>query len=311
MIMLIDAVRYRLVTPETEASLEEAVKSNCEHMFGPNSFYFDIKKVIRSRAGVASIPDGYVIYFAPKAKWAIVEVELASHPIYDHLIPQLSKFNTGVEHSSTRKQLAQIFHDMFNQDKVLKARLKHRIKTGEVYKFISDLVSERPTIVVVIDKKTDELVEALSDIRGDIRVIEFRTFRREGVSGHVNAFAFEPIYCAPVVDSRDYPQTLSGSDASHTTKTRIRPSTQSTNDASYSAKYGKQLDNPNSMAMKIARYVQEKGQVTFKDLKDVIANDWGYKISGSIGACLFVLKERDYIQIEGRGDDKVIMATKR
>jgi len=311
MIILVDAVRYQLVTPESEASLEEVIRSNCQHIFGPDSFYFDIKKLIRSKAGVASIPDGYVIYFAPKPKWAIVEVELASHPIYDHLIPQLSKFNRGIEDSSTRRQLTEIFYGIFSEDEVLKARLKHRIKTGEVYKFISDLVSESPTIVVVIDEKTAELAEALIDIRGDIRIIEFRTFRREGVSAHVNAFVFEPICCPPRPDSRDRPEKLSDRCGTDAPEASTPPSTQATSESSYRVKYGKQLDNPSSMAMRILRYVQEKGQVRFKDLKRVIVNDWHYRISGSIGACLFVLKEHDYIRIQGKGDDKVIMATKR
>ncbi len=193
MIVLIDGVRYQLTTPKSEAVLEKAIQSNCEHIFGPDSFYFDIKKMIRTKAGVASIPDGYVIFFTPKPKWAIIEVELASHSIYKHVIPQLNKFNRGIEDSSTKRQLVEVLYSIFDEDEVFKARLKQKIKTGEVHKFISDLVSESPLIVVVIDQKTDEWKEALRDIRGDVKIIEFRTFRREGISDDVNAFVFEPL----------------------------------------------------------------------------------------------------------------------
>ena len=68
MIVLIDGVRYHLITPESEAWLENVIKSNSEHIFGPDSFYFDLKKLIKSKAGVASIPDGYVIFFTPKPR---------------------------------------------------------------------------------------------------------------------------------------------------------------------------------------------------------------------------------------------------
>jgi len=166
MIVLIDSIRYQLTTPKSEAVLENAIQSNCEHIFGPDSFYFDIKKKIKSKAGVASIPDGYVIFFTPKPRWAIIEVELASHPVYDHVIPQLSKFNKGIEDSSTRKKLVEILYGVFDDDEVLKARLKQKIKTGEVYKFISDLVSEQPLIIVAIDQRTEELDEAIDDIKG-------------------------------------------------------------------------------------------------------------------------------------------------
>ncbi|HIJ53840.1 MAG TPA: hypothetical protein HPP66_11895 [Planctomycetes bacterium] len=198
-IVLIDGVRYQLITPEREAWLEKAIQSNSKHIFGPDSFYFDIKKMIRSKAGVASIPDGYVIFFTPKPRWAIVEVELASHRVYDHVIPQLIKFNKGIADSSTRRKLVEILYYVFDDNEVLKARLKQKIKTGEVYKFISDLVSEKPLIVVVIDQKTEELNEALDDIKGEVQVVEFKTFRREGLSGDVNAFVFEPVETKAII----------------------------------------------------------------------------------------------------------------
>ena len=193
MIVLIDGVRYRLVIPDKEAALEEAIKSNFKHIFGTDSFYLNVKKLIKSKAGIASIPDGYVILFEPKARWCILEVELASHSIYDHIVPQLTKFNRGIENSSSRKKIVEMFYSIINEDEVLKAKLKQQIKTGEIYKFISDLISENPLVVVAIDQRTDELEEAIRDIRGDVRVLEFRTFQREGIRDQINAYVFEPI----------------------------------------------------------------------------------------------------------------------
>jgi predicted transport protein len=193
MIVLIDGVRYRLVIPVNEDVLEKAIKSNFKHIFGPDSFYLDVKKLIKSKAGIASIPDGYLILFEPKPRWCILEVELASHSIYDHIVPQLTKFNRGIENSSSRKKLVEIFYSSINEDEILKAKLKQQIKTGEIYKFISDLISENPLIVVAIDQRTDELKEALRDIRGDVRILEFQTFQREGISEQINAYVFEPI----------------------------------------------------------------------------------------------------------------------
>jgi len=304
MIVLIDGVRYQLITPESEASLEKAIQSNHQYVFGPDSFYFDIKKMIRSKAGVASIPDGYVIYFTPKPKWAIVEVELASHPIYDHLIPQLTKFNRGIEDNATRRQLVDILYGIFNENEVLKAKLKQKIKSGEVYKFISDLVSESPLIAVIIDQKKEELEEALRDIRGDVQVVEFKTFRREGASEGMNAFVFEPLFWSSISDTVKVNTGLA-EEPINTPNVHDPIS-----EADYRAKYRKQLDNPNSMASKIRRYVQERGKVRFKDLEEVIVNEWDYKISGSVGACLTILEQGKYIRIEGRGDNKVLRATK-
>jgi hypothetical protein len=193
--ILIDGVRYELTTPESEAVLESAIMTHHKHIFGPDSFYFNVKSRIKSKAGVVSIPDGYVIYFKSptKARLAIIEVELASHSIYSHVVPQLGKFNSGIEDSAAKRKLVDVLYDFFDDDEVLKARLKQKIKSGEVHKFISDLVSERPLIVVAIDERTAELDEALHAIKGDVRVVEFKTFRRESLSDDVNAYVFEPI----------------------------------------------------------------------------------------------------------------------
>jgi len=191
--ILIDGVTYRLVTPSDEAAIEKSIQENSRHIFGENSFYFNVKKVIRSKAGIASIPDGYAILFEPKPRWCIVEVELASHPIYEHVISQLSKFNRGIEDTQTRKNIVDLLYDAFSKDDILKAQLKKKIKTGEIYKFILDLLSEDPLIIVAIDEQTEELQEALADIRGEVRVLEFKTFRREGVSDDINAYVFEPL----------------------------------------------------------------------------------------------------------------------
>ena len=123
---------------------------------------------------------------------------MASHPIYDHLIPQLTKFNKGVQDNATRRQLVDELYKVFDKDEILKARLKRKLQTGEIYKFISDLVSEDPLIVVIIDEKTEELGEVVEEIRGNVQVVEFRTFRREGISEDVNVFVFEPLGAAPI-----------------------------------------------------------------------------------------------------------------
>jgi len=193
MFVLIDGVRYRHITPDTEESLEKAIKSNHQHIFGPDSFYFDVKRKIRSSSGIASIPDSYVVFFDPNPKWCIVEVELASHSIYNHLIPQLTKFNRGIDDSATRKKLLDMFYTKIKDDKVLKAKLKQKIRSGEIYKFVSDLISGDPLIIIAIDERTDELEEALKDIRGNVRVLEFKTFCREGVSDQINAYVFNAI----------------------------------------------------------------------------------------------------------------------
>jgi len=192
MIVLIDGVKYRYLTPESEAVLEGQIEENHKHIFGEDSIYFS-KKKIRSKAGIGTIPDAFIIIPDSKLKWCILEVELATHSVYDHVFPQLTKFRRAIENSSSRKKIRDFFYNTITEDPLLEAQFRKKIGSGEIHKTISDMVEEKPMIVVAIDEKTDELKEALLDFGGDVKVTEFKTYRREGSSDEINAFVFDPI----------------------------------------------------------------------------------------------------------------------
>jgi hypothetical protein len=193
MIILIDGVKYILKNPDSEDDLEKIVEKNYKYIFGDNSFYFNFKRKVKSKSGIGSIPDGYLIIFNNIPEWYILEVELASHPLYDHIIPQLTKFNRAIEEISTKKSLIDMFYDEIKTDLVLEANIKNKIGSGEIYKFISDLISVKPKIIIVINERTSELNEVTRDIRGDIKILEFKIFRRECISEEVDAYLFNPI----------------------------------------------------------------------------------------------------------------------
>jgi len=193
MIILIDGVKYILKNPDSEDDLEKIIEKNYKYIFGEDSFYFNFKRKLKSKSGIGSIPDGYLIIFNNTPEWYILEVELASHPLYDHIIPQLTKFNRGIEGVSTKKSLIDMFYDEIKTNPILEARVKEKIGSGEVYKFISDLISDKPSIIIVINERTSELEEALRDIRGDVKILEFKIFRREGISEEIDAYLFNPV----------------------------------------------------------------------------------------------------------------------
>ena len=193
MIILIDGVKYILKNPDKEDDLEKIIEKNYKYIFGEESFYFNFKKKLKSKSGIGSIPDGYLIVSNSTPEWYILEVELASHPLYDHIIPQLTKFNRGIEGVSTKKSLIDMFYDEIKTNPILEARVKEKIGSGEVYKFISDLISDKPSIIIVINERTSELEEAIRDIRGDVKILEFKIFRREGISEEIDAYLFNPV----------------------------------------------------------------------------------------------------------------------
>ena len=101
--LLIDGVRYELWTPPNEDEFERMVKEHAVDIFGEQSVYLDIKQKLKSKAWIGSIPDGYVIVFGDSPCWHVVEAELSCHPLYEHIVQQISRFINGIKNPNTQK----------------------------------------------------------------------------------------------------------------------------------------------------------------------------------------------------------------
>jgi predicted transport protein len=193
--LVIDGVRYKLWTPkDEEKEFHPLIKEHSKEIFGEDSLYFDVKHKLISRSGIGSIPDAYVISLSKPYDWYIVEIELASHRVYEHIVPQISKFISGIENLRSQREVRDVLYKEITQDKVLKACVQKMIHPEEIHRFLSSLVSKSPRIAIIIDEVTDEVREASKALKklGETEVVEFKTFVREDAP-NVHAHLFEPI----------------------------------------------------------------------------------------------------------------------
>jgi len=196
--LLIDGVKYELWTPSSEDDFEQVVKEHTQEIFGEQSIYLDLKQKLKSRSGIGSIPDGYVIILGDSPQWHIIEVELSSHPLHEHIVPQVGRFISGISNPNVQRGIVNEIYEEISKDDFLKLRLRKAIEPTEIYKFLSDVISRQPILTIIIEKDTEELREALNTLRyPQINVVEFQTFTREGVGLRVHAHLFEPLYQAP------------------------------------------------------------------------------------------------------------------
>lgn len=209
-LLIVDGVKYQPCKIDKEEELEEFVKEHYKEIFGEDSLYFDLKRKLTSKAGVGSIPDGYVIKFSDPPKWYVVEVELSSHPLFDHIVTQLSKFILGVNTYETRRELLEAFYNEITLDVVTKATVEKLIGSAEIYRFLSKLISKSPALVIIIDKKTRILDEACNSLPSiEKYILEFQIFKRLD-AGIRNAYLFEPLF----ILSRKKPPTISKNELS-------------------------------------------------------------------------------------------------
>ncbi len=167
------------------------IKEHSREIFGENSFYFDVKHVLKTPSGIGSIPDAYVIRLSKPSEWYVVENELSTHSVYNHIVNQLTRFINGIKNQDARNQILGTLYDEINKDGILKAKVKKLIDTDDIHHFLSKLLSTPPRIVVVIDQKTPETEEACQSLNIE-HIVEFKTYVRENAP-NVLAHIFEPL----------------------------------------------------------------------------------------------------------------------
>ena len=216
--LLIDGVKYELWTPPTEDEFEQVVKEHTQEIFGEQSIYLDRKQKLKSLSGIGSIPDGYALILGDMPHWHIVEVELSSHPLHDHIVSQVSRFITGIKNPNTQREIAVAMYAMYTEyteitrdgflRELLQLKVKQAIRAEEIYKFLADIISKPPVLTIIIEKDTQGLRETISTLaHPEIKVVEFQTFTREGIGLPVHAHLFEPLYSVitpkvPIVSER-------------------------------------------------------------------------------------------------------------
>jgi len=186
-IFLVDGARYKLCRPKSEDELQGIVEEHYRDIFGQDSIFFDFEPKLRSTAGIGSKPDGCVLILSPKPRWVVIETELSDHPLYEHIIPQISKFVKALENPQNRKSIVEAIYDEINRDPFKKALLEKQGMGREIYKFLNDVISTKPSIAIIIDERTAELDEVLGMLPLKAEITELRTFEREGVGLNVHA----------------------------------------------------------------------------------------------------------------------------
>lgn len=201
--LLIEGNKYERWVPPNEDALEEMVNEHACDIFGTNSAYLDIKRKLQGTE-IASIPDAYAITFDPDKLW-IVEIELSSHSVYDHIMPQLGKFLAALKQPATRDKLCNTLFNELQARGQVNESLRQR---GETYMFLSNLIKNGPEVLVIIDRLVPELDDLAAALNANIVVREFATFCTgdSGLAAHCHQF--EPLYLPTAYDYRFLWQSL-------------------------------------------------------------------------------------------------------
>jgi hypothetical protein len=190
-VLTVDGVEYIEHEPDSERELEECVQQHAFRLFEEKAIYLPIKTKLKSHSGIASIPDAFVLNLS-SLKWSIVEVELSTHPLHRHIFEQLSRFTLSHNNPQSRKDLVETFYNAITDDPILETTVKLQIGSGEIHRTLTKLIDQTPSIIVIIDKKTQGLEEVCANLSLNTKVIEFKIYKRKD-SGIKTAFLFNSL----------------------------------------------------------------------------------------------------------------------
>jgi len=140
-ILLIDGIEHSLWSSKKEDELEKSVKFHSKQIFGPDSIYFDIKRNITTSAGLKTVPDAYLIDFVNEAFY-IIEIELSTHPEYDHINKQIGRFIGALANYKTRQKISRTLKDYIDKYIVKIKFVNDEIGNREIYQFFLEDILE-------------------------------------------------------------------------------------------------------------------------------------------------------------------------
>lgn len=141
-----------------EAELEAVVYENLADMFGDEAIAVPFKTKLLTDDDVGTIPDAIVLDFKNN-KWYIVEVELASHSTYGHILPQVTKQKVAVSTYEGKIRLIEAVFARIEQSQYKRKRLREQgIEEIEIKHRLERLIkNSKPIFIVPIDHVTKDL----------------------------------------------------------------------------------------------------------------------------------------------------------
>ncbi len=160
-----------------ESAFEQTIYKNYRMLFGNNTLYINSKQKIKTSTHKGTIPDGYLFDFE-KEDFYLVEVELAKHDAYDHILPQITKFFNALTEKSKKELIESIYHIIETDDK-LKTEFKERNKGKEIYRTVSEIINNSPKILLIIDNTNQQLSEISTTYKekwDDVKILVIKEF---------------------------------------------------------------------------------------------------------------------------------------
>jgi hypothetical protein len=141
---------------ESEDEIKKVFESSYRKIFGEEFIYIPVEKPLRTAEGRYTAPDGFLVDLQGR-RWFIVEVELYSHGVWSHIIPQITRHLVAAMNPEEREKLVGLFADYLESVGKLESPQPGAGSTSSPRGILEEVVREKPGLVVVIDRIPGDL----------------------------------------------------------------------------------------------------------------------------------------------------------
>lgn len=178
---------------KNESEFEKDIIKNSKELFGKNTYYIDVKKLIKGNGSVGTIPDGYLLdcTYEKEPRLYVVENELKTHPLQKHIVPQLTKFY--LNYRTNFQKIKNVIIECLEKENVNVDELAMSAGYRNADDMLTHLVyDEELRVIIAIDGVTEELNSLKKMFRFDIEIKEFNKYISSEQAE--TFFEFEPFH---------------------------------------------------------------------------------------------------------------------
>ncbi|MEB3780550.1 MAG: hypothetical protein GSR85_10050 [Desulfurococcales archaeon] len=158
-----------------EKELEEVIFNNHKLLFSDYSIILPQREISTS-GGHSTRPEAVILNFKDEV-WYVVEVELANHGVWGHIVPQITRQLVALENREMRTKLIDLFLEKVKESEELKAKfIELGISELDIQRIIEKIIGKSPAIVIPIDKVPADLKVWAQAIKNEVIFLEVEKY---------------------------------------------------------------------------------------------------------------------------------------
>lgn len=160
---------------DDESELHNWVEKNIDKFFGDVIYLKGFQ--ISTKRNKGAIPDGFILDLN-NSSWTIIENELLSHGVWDHIAEQVIRFVVASQNDATKKKIRNKFFDELESKNLLNVvSEKSKIPIYNLLKHIENIIeTNAPDIAIFIDDTNEDLKDMADALNASVKIFRIQKY---------------------------------------------------------------------------------------------------------------------------------------